>query len=118
MKNEEVKKVNSMDRQARVVAKKLTDYQIRVLTVLKDGAYIRVWHQEVGVWGWHSELRSRNNRLLKPRVNTYGVELLESGKKQGKLIKLKSKSENERIYVISKRGLEVLERELKKGEIR
>ena len=89
--------------------KKLSPVQIGILKALKKGAYIRHWHQDICPAGWHCELRSRNNRVLKP-MHIHTAELLQSEKKQGMLLKTKSKSKDEIIYVISKKGLQVLEK--------
>ncbi len=89
-------------------AKKISPVQIRILKALKEGAYICVWHQYVYPLGWHCELRSRNNKVLRSSMHMHTVELLQSEKKQGMLLKIKSKREDEIIYVISKKGLQVL----------
>jgi len=91
-------------------AKKLSPVQIGILKALKEGAYIRYWCQDICPSGWHCELRSRNNRVLKSRMNTHTVELLRSEKKRGMLLKIKSKRKDEIIYVISKKGLQVLDK--------
>jgi len=95
-------------------AKKLSPVQIRVLKALKEGAYIRMWYQYLYPSRWRCELRSRNNRLLRPVIYSYTVKLLQSEKKQGMLLKIKSKREDEIIYVISKKGLQVLIQGVKK----
>ena len=95
-------------------AKKISPFQIRVLKALKEGGYLRVWHQEVHPFGRHCELRSHDNRVLRSSIDIHTVELLQSEEKQGMLLEIKSKSQDEIIYVISKKGLGVLEKELKK----
>jgi hypothetical protein len=100
----------SIARRQAKFAKKLSPVQIGILKALKEGAYIRYWHQDIYPEGWHCELRSRNNRVLKPKVFTHTVELLQSEKKQGMLLKTKSKRKDEIIYVISKKGLQVLDK--------
>ena len=90
-------------------AKKLSPVQKRILKALKKGAYIRIWYQYGYRSRWHCELRSRNNRLLRSGIHLHTVELLQSEKKQGMLLKIKSKREDEIIYVISKEGLRALD---------
>ena len=92
------------------LAKKLSPVQIRILNALKEGAYIRVWHQDVSPAGWHCELRSRDNRVIKTTMHMHTFELLQSEKKQGVLLEIKSKTEDEIIYLISKKGLQALEK--------
>ena len=91
-------------------AKKLSPVQMRILKALKEGAYIRIWYQDVHHVGWHYELRSRNNRLLRSIFHFHTIKLLQSEKKQGMLLKIKSKRKDEIIYVISKKGLQVLDK--------
>ena len=100
----------SIARRQAKFSNKLSPVQIGILKALKKGAYIRHWHQDIHPAGWHCELRSRNNKVLKPRVPTHTIELLLSEKKQGMLLKIKSKRKDEIIYVISKKGLQVLDK--------
>ena len=99
-------------------AKKLSPVQIQILKALKEGAYVRIWCQDVHRAGWHCELRIRNNKLLKSGIHFHTIKLLQSEKKQGMLLKIKSKRKDEIIYVISKEGLQVLDMELKKDRMR
>jgi hypothetical protein len=93
--------------------KKLSPVQIWVLKALKEGAYIRVWQQYVYPSGRHCELRSRDNKVLRSGIQFNTVELLQSEEKQGMLLEIKSKTEDEINYVISKKGLQVLDKESK-----
>jgi hypothetical protein len=106
----------SIARRVAKSAKKLSPVQMVVLKALKEGAYLRVWHQDVHPFGRHCELRSRDNRVLKSKMHTHTFELLQSEEKQGMLLEIKSKREDETIYVISKKGLGVRDKELKKDD--
>ena len=92
-------------------AKKLSPLQIRVLKTLKEGGNLRVWYQDFHPFGKHCELRGRNNRVLKSSMSMLTVESLQSEEKQGMLLEIKSEKEDEIIYVISKKGLQALEKE-------
>ena len=95
------------------MVQKISEVQMLVLRALQEGGNLRVWQQEFHPWGRHCELRGRNDKVLR-KIHMPTVESLQSEEKHGMLLEIKSKREGEIIYVISKKGLGVLEKELKK----
>ncbi len=93
--------------------KKISEVQMLVLKALQEGGNLRVWRQDVPPAGWHCRLRDRNDKVFR-KIHMSTVESLQSEEKHGMLLEIKSKKEDETIYVISKKGLGVLEKELKK----
>ena len=89
--------------------KKLSPVQIRVLQTLKEGGNIRLWYQQKGYpLGWHCQLRNSNNNVLRSSMHILTVELLQSEKKQGMLLKVVSKTKDQIIYTISQKGLHII----------
>ena len=95
------------------MVKNISEIQMLVLKALQEGGNLRVWRQDVPPAGWHCRLRGRNDKVLR-KIHMPTAESLQSEEKHGMLLEIKSKKEDETIYVISKKGLGVLERELKK----
>ncbi len=93
--------------------KNISETQMLVLKALQEGGNLRVWRQDVPPTGRHCELRGRNDKVLR-KIHMPTVESLQSEEKHGMLLEIKSKKEDETIYVISKKGLVTLEKELKK----
>ena len=56
----------------------------------------------------------RNDKVRQNRIFINTIELLSSGSTKGKFLKVISKTKDEIIYGISKKGLQVLDKELKK----
>lgn len=99
-------------REAKLV-EKISEVQMLVLKALQEGGNLRVWQQEFHPWGRHCELRGSNDKVVR-KIHMPTVESLQSEEKYGMLLEIKSKTNRETIYVISKKGLVALEKELKK----
>ena len=90
-------------------SKKLSLVQLSLLRQLKNNGKIRV---TVGS-GLQAVILDRNNEVRQNRIFINTVELLSSDSGKGKFLKVISKTKDEIIYVISKKGLQVLDKELK-----
>ena len=90
-------------------SKKLSLFQLSLLRQLKNNGKIRI---TVGS-GLQAVILDRNNEVRQNRIFINTVELLSSDSGKGKFLKVISKTKDEIIYVISKKGLQVLDKELK-----
>ena len=91
-------------------SKELSLFQLSLLRQLKKNGKIRV---AVGghPGGLQAVMLDRNNKVKQNRIFISTVELLSSDSGKGKFLKVISKTKDEIIYVISKKGLQVLEKQ-------
>jgi hypothetical protein len=93
-------------------SKKLSLFQLSLLRQLKNNGKIRV-AADGHLGGLRAVMLDRNNEVRQSRIFISTVELLSSDSGKGKFLKVISKTKDEIIYVISKKGLQVLEKQLK-----
>ncbi len=91
-------------------SKKLSLFQLSLLRQLKDNGKIRVTINK----GLQAVMLDKNDKVRQNRIFINTIELLSSDSGKGKFLKVISKTEDEIIYAISKKGLQVLDKELKK----
>ena len=90
-------------------SKKLSLFQLSLLRQLKNNGKIRVTMDR----GLQAVMLDRNDKVRQNRIFINTIELLSSDSGRGKFLKVISKSKDEIIYGISKKGLQVLDKELK-----
>ncbi len=93
-------------------SKKLSLFQLSLLRQLKNNGKIRV-AADGHLGGLRAVMLDRNNEVRQNRIFINTVELLSSDSGKGEFLKVISKTKDEIIYVISKKGLQVLEKQLK-----
>jgi hypothetical protein len=91
-------------------SKKLSLFQLSLLRQLKNNGKIRVTMDR----GLQAVMLDKNNKVKQNRIFINTIELLSSDSGRGKFLKIKSKTKDEIIYGISKKGLQVLEKGSKK----
>ncbi len=91
-------------------SKKLSLFQLSLLRQLKNNGKIRVTTGR----GLKAVILDKNNEVIQNRIFINTIELLSSDSGKGKFLKVISKRKDEIIYVISKKGLQVLEKGSKK----
>ena len=91
-------------------SKKLSLFQLSLLRQLKNNCKIRVTINR----GLQAVMLDRNDKVRQNRILINTIELLSSDSGKGEFLKVISKTEDEIIYGISKKGLQVLDKELKK----
>ncbi len=89
---------------------KPSKFQLSLLRQLKNNGKIRVTMDR----GLQAVILDKNNKVIQNRIFINTIELLSSDSRKGKFLEVISKTNRETIYVISKKGLGVLEKELKK----
>jgi hypothetical protein len=87
---------------------KPSKFQLSLLRQLKNNGKIRVTIN----WGLQAVMLDRNDKVSQNRISINTIELLSSDSGKGKLLKVISKNKDEIIYGISKKGLQVLDKEL------
>jgi DNA-binding PadR family transcriptional regulator len=92
-------------------SKKLSLFQLSLLRQLKNNCKIRVTMDR----GLQAVILDKNNEVKQNRIFINTIELLSSDSGRGKFLKVVSKTKNETIYEISKKGLQVLEKGVEKG---
>jgi hypothetical protein len=95
---------------ARYKAKNLSLFQLSLLRQLKNNGKIRVTMDR----GLQAVMLDKNNKVSQNRISIKTIELLSSDSGRGKFLKVVSKTKDEIIYGISKKGLKVLEKGSKK----
>ena len=90
-------------------SKKLSLFQLSLLRQLKNNGKIRVTINR----GLQAVMLDRNDKVSQNRIFINTIELLSSDSGKGKFLKVISKNKDEIIYGISKKGLQVLDKELK-----
>ncbi len=93
-------------------SKKLSLFQLALLRQLKNNGKIRV-AADGHLGGLRAVMLDRNNEVRQGSIYISTVELLSSDSGKGEFLKVISKTKDEIIYVISKKGLQALEKELK-----
>ena len=93
-------------------SKKLSLFQLALLRQLKNNGKIRV-AADGHLGGLRAVMLDRNNEVRQGSIFINTVELLSSDSGKGEFLKVISKTKDEIIYVISKKGLQALEKELK-----
>ncbi len=88
---------------------KPTKFQFSLLRQLKNNGKIRVTINR----GLQAVMLDRNDKVSQNRIFINTIELLSSDSGKGKFLKVISKNKDEIIYGISKKGLQVLDKELK-----
>ncbi len=84
---------------------KLSLFQLSLLRQLKNNGKIRVTMDR----GLQAVMLDKNNKVKQNRISINTIELLSSDSGRGKFLKVVSKTKDEIIYGISKKGLKVLE---------
>ena len=87
-------------------SKKLSLFQLSLLRQLKNNGKIRV----TTGGGLKAVILDKNNEVIQNRIFISTIELLSSDSGKGKFLKVISKTKDEIIYVISKKGLQVLDK--------
>jgi len=93
-------------------SKKLSLFQLSLLRQLKNNGKIRV-AADGHLGGLRAVMLDRNNEVRQGSIYISTVELLSSDSGKGEFLEVISKTKDEIIYVISKKGLQALEKELK-----
>ena len=91
-------------------SKRLSLFQLSLLRQLKNNGKIRVAID----WGLQAVMLDRNDKVRQNGIFISTIELLSSDSGKGKFLKVISKNKDEIIYEISRKGLQVLDKELKK----
>ncbi len=92
-------------------SKKLSLFQLSLLRQLKNNGTIKVTTDR----GLQAVMLDKNNKVKQNRIFINTIELLSSDSGRGKFLKVISKTKDEIIYGISKKGLQVLEKGVRKG---
>lgn len=88
-------------------SKELSLFQLSLLRQLKNNGKIRVTVDR----GLQAVMLDKNNKVRQNRIFINTLELLSSDSGKGKFLKVVSENKNEIIYGISKKGLQVLDKE-------
>ncbi len=88
-------------------SKKLSLFQLSLLRQLKNNGKIRVTIDR----GLQAVMLDRNDKVRQNRIFINTIELLSSDSGKGKFLKVISKNKDEIIYGISRKGLQVLDKE-------
>ena len=91
-------------------SKKLSLFQLSLLRQLKNNCKIRVTINR----GLQAVMLDSNDKIRQNRIFINTIELLSSDSGKGEFLKVISKTEDEIIYGISKKGLQVLDEGVKK----
>ncbi len=95
-------------------SKKLSLFQLALLRQLKYNGKIRI-AADGHLGGLRAVMLDRNNEVRQGSIFINTVELLSSDSGKGEFLEVISKTKDEIIYVISKKGLQALEKTLKKA---